>query len=491
MRYRGQSYSFHVHQLGPERYRATIDGAAVELEVERHGEHERRLALRDTSFRTAISRQGADLLVEVDGLPHRVSHDQGGAVRSPAPGVVVSVPVAVGEEVEAGDVVAVLESMKMENSLVAPQAGRVRKVMVGPNVQVDVGDPLVEVEPRKEEGAERASGERVEFAEDEQRASAAHERCMASLRLLASAVMGYDVPGGMVDEAIADLHSTSSDRRVPLRSDRRRGPALAPVRGPARAHPPPPRCGRPRAGAAAQPPGVLPLLPALARSGGARGCRSASARCCGGRSPITASRTWIAPPSSRTPATGCSSPSSGLGRSTRRCWRSSTGGWSRRASSRDGSPDDFSETLARLGAATEGRAPAIADLVRAGSLPLLRRAGDRRGARGRICGGRAAPGRTRLGARPPRPRGAHAGARRLPAGARQPALAQAALGGARPGSCAARGDGPPLLPHARALAPSPRPGQPISRSSAPATASREERSAWPPPSWSWASWMPR
>ena len=101
LRHRGQTYSFRVHQLGPERYRVTVDGSTVELDVEHLGEYERRLALREESCRTAISRQGDDLLVEVDGLPHRISHDEGGAVRSPAPGVVVSVLVAVGDEVEA------------------------------------------------------------------------------------------------------------------------------------------------------------------------------------------------------------------------------------------------------------------------------------------------------------------------------------------------------------------------------------------------------
>lgn len=167
LRHRGQGYSFRVEQLGPERYRVAVDGSTVELDVERLGEHERRLVLPEGSYRTAISRQGGDLLVEVDGVPHRISHDEGGVVRSRAPGVVVAVPVGVGDEVEADDVVTVLESMKMESSLVAPCRGRVRKVMVGPNVQVDAGTPLVQIEPF-EPGAERKAGERVAFGEGEQ-----------------------------------------------------------------------------------------------------------------------------------------------------------------------------------------------------------------------------------------------------------------------------------------------------------------------------------
>ena len=57
----------------------------------------------------------------------------------------------------AGDVVAVLESMKMESSLTAPRAGRVRQVLVGPNTQVAARAPLVQID---ELAAEPASGGR-------------------------------------------------------------------------------------------------------------------------------------------------------------------------------------------------------------------------------------------------------------------------------------------------------------------------------------------
>ena len=55
------------------------------------------------SYRTLTALQDADLLVEVDGVPHRISRDEGGLVRSHAPGVVVAIPVsAEGDEVAAG-----------------------------------------------------------------------------------------------------------------------------------------------------------------------------------------------------------------------------------------------------------------------------------------------------------------------------------------------------------------------------------------------------
>ena len=104
------SYRFGVCQIGPARYLVEVDGARIEADVEWVSEHERRLSYGGRSFRTITALQDHDLLVEVNGVPHRVSRDEGGLVRSHAPGVVVAIRVSEGDEVQAGDVVAVTES---------------------------------------------------------------------------------------------------------------------------------------------------------------------------------------------------------------------------------------------------------------------------------------------------------------------------------------------------------------------------------------------
>ncbi len=57
---------------------------------------------------------------------------QGGEViiRAPMPGLIIDVPVVVGQEVEAGQTLMILESMKMENELKAPRAGTVHMLNV-------------------------------------------------------------------------------------------------------------------------------------------------------------------------------------------------------------------------------------------------------------------------------------------------------------------------------------------------------------------------
>jgi pyruvate carboxylase subunit B len=63
------------------------------------------------------------------------------------PGLVARVLVEVGQRVEAGTGVVVLEAMKMENELRAGQAGLVRAIPVSPGQAVEKGQLLVEFDP--------------------------------------------------------------------------------------------------------------------------------------------------------------------------------------------------------------------------------------------------------------------------------------------------------------------------------------------------------
>ena len=71
----------------------------------------------------------------------------GGEVRTPMQGTVVKVLVAVGDNVEAGDPVVVLEAMKMENNLLAACNGTVSEVRVAAGDLVGGGDLVVLIEP--------------------------------------------------------------------------------------------------------------------------------------------------------------------------------------------------------------------------------------------------------------------------------------------------------------------------------------------------------
>ena len=69
--------------------------------------------------------------------------DKPGVISSPMQAVVTRINVAEGQEVAKGDLLVVLESMKMENYVYAPTAGTITKVLVGPSDGVEAGETLV------------------------------------------------------------------------------------------------------------------------------------------------------------------------------------------------------------------------------------------------------------------------------------------------------------------------------------------------------------
>ena len=67
----------------------------------------------------------------------------GDAVKAPMPGTILKVNVQNGQAVKEGDVLVVLEAMKMENEIMAPKAGTVTQVLVSKGSSVDTGAPMV------------------------------------------------------------------------------------------------------------------------------------------------------------------------------------------------------------------------------------------------------------------------------------------------------------------------------------------------------------
>jgi biotin carboxyl carrier protein len=66
-------------------------------------------------------------------------------LRAPMPGLVVAIPVGEGQEVQKGDVLVVLESMKMQNELKSPRAGTVERVRVKAGDSVELKQTLLSV----------------------------------------------------------------------------------------------------------------------------------------------------------------------------------------------------------------------------------------------------------------------------------------------------------------------------------------------------------
>ncbi|MFV0308701.1 MAG: carboxyl transferase domain-containing protein [Desertimonas sp.] len=207
----GTAYRAEVQHIGKHRFVVTIDGAGVLAHEERVGPYTSRISVGGRYHRVVTTTSGADTIVEVDGAAHRLSRDEGGLVRSPAPGLVVAVPVAAGDTVAAGQTVAVVEAMKMETAVTTPVGGRVREVLVAANVQVPAGAPLVRVD--EGDAAEADGAEEAVDLAPIVAASLAAPRPPA-VEALRSVLLGYDFDPALMRVLLDRYRAESEDRPV-------------------------------------------------------------------------------------------------------------------------------------------------------------------------------------------------------------------------------------------------------------------------------------
>ncbi len=116
--------------------KVTVNGAVYDVEVEVEEEPQPTLG--------AIFMAGGSFNVPHAAPP--VSSGSGAdGVHAPLAGTVARIPVEEGQTIEAGDVVVVLEAMKMETEITAPAGGTVGAILVAPGETVKGGQLLVEL----------------------------------------------------------------------------------------------------------------------------------------------------------------------------------------------------------------------------------------------------------------------------------------------------------------------------------------------------------
>ena len=225
LKLRGAGYRVRVARVGAHRFRVGIEAGpevrTADVELERYDQHTGQILVNGSRYRLLTGTHGPIHLVEVDGITHRVSRDEGGVVRSPAPALVVATPLEVGAEVEAGAPVLVLESMKMETVLRAPFKARLKECVVSVGSQVETGAALLRLEPLADDAAEEAAGEAVEL--DLPAAPSAvptRTRATRGQEDLRSLLLGFDVDPHderrVLDDYLAARRASIEDGYRPL-----------------------------------------------------------------------------------------------------------------------------------------------------------------------------------------------------------------------------------------------------------------------------------
>ena len=136
----GTKYEVAVGDVEENIVTVNVNGEEYKVEMELPAEPETKKPILGKPAAAAESSTNSSAVAD------QASVNKNNAIKAPLPGVITDIKVAVGDEVQAGDTVIVLEAMKMANALQAEKAGKVTAVCVKIGESVMEDDALVVIE---------------------------------------------------------------------------------------------------------------------------------------------------------------------------------------------------------------------------------------------------------------------------------------------------------------------------------------------------------
>jgi biotin carboxyl carrier protein len=155
---RGREYSIDVQELAADRFEVIVGDQTYEVTLAADEElGEESIAPGIATAHAAGSGTGAGaspaatVVARTRGataapLPRRAGGGGSATLNAPMPGVIIEVAVKPGDTVVRGQEIALLDAMKMHNSIKSPRAGTVHEVCVTPGQAVGHGDPIIRYE---------------------------------------------------------------------------------------------------------------------------------------------------------------------------------------------------------------------------------------------------------------------------------------------------------------------------------------------------------
>lgn len=128
------------------KLKITIDEKTYEVDVEAVEPESRVMPPRGYAVEPAPLRIPAGAAAPAQPRPSAAPVNEEKVCRSPVAGIVVRLVAQAGQTIQAGDILLVLEAMKMETNITAPSGGNVSAIKVNPGDAVQVGQVVAEFE---------------------------------------------------------------------------------------------------------------------------------------------------------------------------------------------------------------------------------------------------------------------------------------------------------------------------------------------------------
>ncbi|QEN06477.1 ATP-grasp domain-containing protein [Oceanispirochaeta crateris] len=185
----GNSYKFQVRCVANSSYHINYEGEDL-ICTYMKGNQESLLIFQEKRYNILMVNRADMLQCEVDGFPVMLESESGGYVKSPSPAIVLSIQAKTGDKVKKGDVLVVLEAMKMEMLVESPADGIVSEICISGGAQITAGQPLVLLDIKDQEQQNEVSGsEPVNFPLESETVEDKTKRILAELDAL---FRGYD-----------------------------------------------------------------------------------------------------------------------------------------------------------------------------------------------------------------------------------------------------------------------------------------------------------
>jgi biotin carboxyl carrier protein len=143
-----------------KKFKFTVQGNTYEVEIQNIEDNFAEIEVNGSHYKVEIHREvkqpsKTPVLVRKQVEP---SHDtsekkthkptdkvKAGAIKAPLPGTILQIKKKVGDEVKTGDLLLIMEAMKMENNITANRSGKITAINCNVNDSVLEGDVLVEI----------------------------------------------------------------------------------------------------------------------------------------------------------------------------------------------------------------------------------------------------------------------------------------------------------------------------------------------------------